>query len=208
MPRRRRPGPLPEDRRALAEDPAWLRIGRSVAKKHAKKFPHLADEFESAAHMAIVDAARTFDPDRGVKFVAHFLVRLNGAMLDAMRDAGPLGYRRKQDGRSAPKIVSADAPLPYSPGDHSPRRKSSSLGDNIPTDEHAVGWEEDGQGGLREMTKGLTSQEREVVIRLYGRADQCTMKRVGRAIGVSESRVSQLHSQAIKGIRRRMGVAT
>lgn len=198
---------LSPEQRGLAGEAAWLKKGRYVARLYTRKFPRLADEFESAANLAIVSAARTFDPDRGVRFSSHLFRRLKGAMLDVMREAELPGYRRKRTVPAKPGILSAETPITADPSDPCPPRRLLTLGDMIVADEGEVGWEEDGLDGLTELTKGLTSREREVVHRLYGRADCSTMKRTGRSLGLSESRVSQLHSEAMDTLRRRFGVA-
>ena len=55
---------------------------------------------------------------------------------------------------------------------------------------------------IREVaTKGLSDKERRVVAMYY--FDGLTMKEVGSILGISESRVCQIHSQVMKLLRER-----
>jgi RNA polymerase sigma factor FliA len=70
---------------ALVEDHVSL-VDHLVSERMAKVPPHVSrDELTSAAMMALVLAARSFDPERGVPF-AHFAsIRIRGAMTDELR---------------------------------------------------------------------------------------------------------------------------
>lgn len=189
-------GPISADARELAGDPASIRAALAVAAKFARRYPKLADEFESAACLAIVEAARTFDPMRGVGFKHYLSRRLDGAMIDVIRSAGPQGFRRRLASPDVPKIVSLNAVVD--------RERGFETVDLAESSDLPVGWEAEYQDGLSDLAKGLTRQEGEVIRRLYGRAGQATMKRVANAIGLCESRVSQIHGEAIEELRRRM----
>ena len=56
---------------------------------------------------------------------------------------------------------------------------------------------------LREVCRGLDRSERLIIILYY--YEQLTMKEIGNTLGLSESRVSQLHSQILAQIRLRKG---
>lgn len=70
-------------------------------------------------------------------------------------------------------------------------------------DEHPIGWEIESEDEVRRFSRGLTPKEGEVVRRLYLDASIMTMKQAGKAMGVCESRVSQLHHDAIMLMRDR-----
>lgn len=55
---------------------------------------------------------------------------------------------------------------------------------------------------LRHIVKGLTRQNRLLIILYY--YEQLTMKEIGATLGISESRVSQLHNKVIDKIRNRV----
>jgi RNA polymerase sigma factor for flagellar operon FliA len=61
-------------------------VGYLVAEVATKLPPHVnRDDLTSAAMMALVQAARTFDPERGVPFPMFAKSRLRGAIIDELR---------------------------------------------------------------------------------------------------------------------------
>jgi RNA polymerase sigma factor for flagellar operon FliA len=52
------------------------------------------------------------------------------------------------------------------------------------------------------LTKGLSRDERTVLILYY--YEEMTMKEIGAVLGMSESRISQLHSETMTNLRYRM----
>ena len=56
---------------------------------------------------------------------------------------------------------------------------------------------------LEEALELLTEKENKVVLMYY--YEELTLKEISEVLGVSESRVSQLHTKAIVKMRKRMG---
>lgn len=75
--------PLDESRRELAA--RYVPLAISIARKFSSNWYWLRDEMESAALVALVEAARTFDPGRNVRFPTFLRKRLYGALLDTRR---------------------------------------------------------------------------------------------------------------------------
>lgn len=175
----------------LAEDPAHLRIARSIAHKYGERFPRLADEFESECYLALASAARTFDPDKGKSFKAYLCYRVIGHMRDTLRFWAPAGYRR--GAADAPREVSISVLNSIDP---EVRRV------DLPC-EHSgpIGWELDYQELIRTATKGLTAFERHVIVSKYGRANETTDAAKAREIGVTASRFYQLQRSASEQIQ-------
>jgi RNA polymerase sigma factor (sigma-70 family) len=77
-----RRSPLTEDQRKLAArylPLAWAMVRRT-------RYPALErDELKSAAYVALVEAAQTFDPERNVNFATFARHRIRGAMSDFRR---------------------------------------------------------------------------------------------------------------------------
>jgi RNA polymerase sigma factor (sigma-70 family) len=74
---------LTETQRALVAQ--HLAYARQLASSWKALDPTVGDEFESAAMMALVMAARTFDPARGVKFTTYARHRVIGVLRDVRR---------------------------------------------------------------------------------------------------------------------------
>lgn len=59
-------------------------LARRLALRFGRTLPRFVDgdALESDAMLGLIQAARTFDPDRGVAFTAYARVRIRGAMLE------------------------------------------------------------------------------------------------------------------------------
>lgn len=75
--------PLTEVQRELAG--RYLPFAKRIARPYQVRWPSERDEFESAAGLAMVEAARAFDAGRGVKFATFAAMRVDGMMRDVQR---------------------------------------------------------------------------------------------------------------------------
>lgn len=75
--------PLDVDRRELAAK--YMPLALATARKFAYGWGWIREEMESAALVALVEAARTYDPARNVRFATFLRKRLIGALLDTRR---------------------------------------------------------------------------------------------------------------------------
>jgi RNA polymerase sigma factor (sigma-70 family) len=97
--------PLTDAQRNLAE--RYLRMARALAKPFKLRYPHESDEYESAACMALVEAAQAFDPARHVKFGTFALYRITGELREVQRRLAPRGW--ENDRANAPLRISLRA---------------------------------------------------------------------------------------------------
>ena len=74
--------PLTEDQRELAVQ--YLPLAQGIAQQ-LKTPAAEGDELKSTAYLALVEAARTFDPARNVNFATYAQHRIRGALLDSQR---------------------------------------------------------------------------------------------------------------------------
>jgi RNA polymerase sigma factor FliA len=203
MPRHRN-DPLTPAQRALAAEPRYLALAGKIARPYAREYPRLASEFRSEGLLALCQAARTFEPDRGLKFSTHATNRIEGAMLDVLRGTEPCGFRRRsrRDVKMVPRVVSLSTGIRFrgriAGTDMSGASDGLTVAHLAQADEDEVGWEADYQERLAALTRSLPPRHRAVLRMMYGRADLATMRQVGRALGISESRVSQVHGQALR----------
>lgn len=95
--------PLSNEARELAG--LYMPFAYSLAKPWKAKKPRWRDDFESAALAGLCDAARTFDPSKGVKFATFASNRINGALFDIYRDLSIWESRFKEKGEARPNLA-------------------------------------------------------------------------------------------------------
>lgn len=205
-------GAMTAEQRALAEDKRHLDMVNLLAKYEVKR-RHLAwmeDDILSAAYAGLCDAATKFDPSRGLAFATYAVPRIRGAILDFLRMEAPVGYRQRTGMRcdAVPKTrqISGlrDNALAASKHDSG----QSHLGgldfevDPLANDHMKIAeWRDD----LEHYARRAGTPQAADVIRLYY-GETLTMKQIGQRLGISEARVSQVHTQAIGQLREAYGV--
>jgi RNA polymerase sigma factor FliA len=190
------------------------------------------EDLAGAGREALVVAARSFDPERGVPFRRWANLRVRGAMIDAVRSHAALPRRVY---RQLKAIEAADrhdeavqeevaaAPQPATPEAADAKlgeqlsgaamamaigmltiRSTSDVGD--PTDDAASPEEQVSRAQLlakvKEAVEGLPDAERHLVSRHY--FDGVNFDEAAREIGLSKSWASRLHARAIDGMARAM----
>lgn len=172
----------------LASDPANIEAALKISRRYAKRWRKLSDEFESAAYVAIVEAASTYDQEKGATFITHMGKRTHGAMLDVLRAYMPGGYRRANR-----EIVPNVGRLDEIGIDDESRYATWMIYDVEP-----IGWEIEFHDYLDDLTKGLTPAEKEVIRGTYGRASRSPFKDAADRVGLSPPRMSQVYAEAIE----------
>ncbi|MFI5456310.1 MAG: sigma-70 family RNA polymerase sigma factor [Isosphaerales bacterium] len=74
--------PLTDEQRGLAT--RYMPMARTLAKRYRFRWQERED-FEATAYLALVEAARTFDPARKVNFATYARHRIRGALQDYQR---------------------------------------------------------------------------------------------------------------------------
>lgn len=98
---RRRGDRLTERQQALAS--RFLPMARGMAKPLKLMYPYWRDEFESASCLALVEAARSFDPCKNIRFATFARFRIRGALRDVGRAMVLAGWAKDED---QPGVVS------------------------------------------------------------------------------------------------------
>jgi len=216
-----------------------LAFVESLARRMAATMPHsieLGDLVQDGV-LGLIDAARRFDEDRGIKFETFAERRVRGAMIDALRrDAWPRGVRRVRreleaarealrrelgaeptladlakrvgadESRLEKTIVRINTIESTSPIANADGLDNASLPAALvpsePPSPHVQFEQSETRARVRSAMAHLPARERHIV-HLYYFAE-ATMKQIGEAIGVNESRVSQLHARAMQRLRRLM----
>lgn len=191
------------------------------------------NDLVSEGVVGLIDAIEKFDPDRGLQFQTYAVPRIRGAIIDSLRasDWVPRSVRSKLR-----EIEKAQATLEHSLG-RSPEDEeiAAELGISLAElqdtyskaaytsvaslDEIGMGAEdagpatpsfEDADDDMKQVLVQVVRQlpERDqVIISLYY-YEGLTLSEIGQVLGVSESRVSQLHTRAALALRSKLQSAT
>ncbi len=206
-----------------------VHMAKRIAAVLARRLPPgLADDVQSAALLGLVEAARRFHPGRGDSFPAFAAKRVRGAILDELRRGDMLPRRARQAARRVREAVRAlEQSLGRVPRDEEIaqhlgvdvehyRDKLAGLGsvEMVSLDRVVGGSQEPGadpeQSAMRAavMEKLVRAREqldpREARILAMYYDEQMTLAEIGRLLGVTESRVCQLHTRALRRLREEM----
>lgn len=172
--------PLTEGQRELAA--RFLPLARALARPLKEIFLEWKDEFESAACLALVEAARSFDPQRNIQFATFARFRIRGALVDVGRALELPGWEDNPE--DAPNVVSL-TPFSEEHGSvliaYSPARVGSEFED-IDAVEHL----------LKKLPKKHATVCRMHYI--YGK----TQGEIARMLACSQSEITRLHKKALE----------
>lgn len=161
------------------------------------------------AQSGLLEAIKRFNPGRGVVFRTYAVGRIRGSVIDGLRDndwVPRLERLRQKKNRDlkVPFVTSLSDRGCFAAYSFRDRADcddmdiSSIVRDGKQLDQHSRRL--DTQDFWRVATRGLSKSE-SLLLLLYYR-ERLTMKEIGEQLGVSESRVSQVHNQIISRMRR------
>jgi RNA polymerase sigma factor FliA len=160
---------------------------------------------------AMIDALRKDAWPRGVRRQRR---ELEAAREELRRELGAeptladlaarVGSDEARLGRTILRINTIESTSPLSAGEH-PVLTSlpAALVPSEPQSPDKAFEEREVRGRIRAAIASLPPRERKVIGLYY--YNEATMKQIGEAIGVNESRVSQLHARAIQRLRKALG---
>jgi RNA polymerase sigma factor for flagellar operon FliA len=198
-----------DDREPMARE--WLVVHyaslvKFVAGRLAAGLPRSVDtgDLVSAGVFGLMSAIDRFDPAHGAKFETFAIPRIRGAILDSLRalDWVPRSVRSRS--RAVQDAIATLAAGSVGPLDHVAM-------DSAPSDsahEHQPGHaleQEELRGAMRREIGRLPEREQAVLILYY--EDGLTLAEIGDALGVTESRISQIHTKAVLQLRARLASA-
>lgn len=145
----------------------YMPLANKLAYKTKKTMPKFIgiDELRSAAYLGLVEAASRYNPDLGVAFSTFAYRRIFGAIYDYLRELGCLKTT----------VLSLD--LPSADG--------CTINDSLAAKE-----EKKTEEFTEVISLSLGEQAAEILGEYFIRSE--TMKDIGKRLGVTESRVSQL----------------
>ncbi|MDR2346039.1 MAG: FliA/WhiG family RNA polymerase sigma factor [Planctomycetaceae bacterium] len=216
----------------------YMPIVRNRAERIWARLPEgiELDDLISAGNFGLMDAIAVFDPNRGIRFEAFCLPRIQGSIVDELRkmDWVPRIIRSKvtklneayknlqiEHGRKPTDQEVADylnisvselqqiyaethnvniSSLDKSWGDNDSSKEIREI-DVVPDKRSEDPTERLAKiDVIRNFTKGLSKTERMIVILYY--YEEFTMREIGAALELSESRVSQMHSAIVDRIKK------
>lgn len=192
------------------------------------------DDLIQSGMLGLIDASKNYDPSQGASFETYAGIRVRGAMLDDVRHAdwSPRSLHRKmrqvrdaihdienETGRDA-KDQDVAARLEISLDDYHAIRRDSSNSQIFSLDQTE---DDPGQQNTLKSTQSepleslqqssfktnlaeviATLGEREQMVMSLYYNEELNLKEIGLVLEISESRVCQIHSQALKNIRNKM----
>lgn len=201
-------------------------MARRIALRIARRAPSSisADDLVGAAHVGLTEACDRYDPERGEPFVAFAEKRIRGAVLDELRRGDPLSRR---DRWAARKVGTAlrdlERRLGRPPEDEEvaaalgvtvevyrsdleelPRLSFVELGEREAGPDRGPGPEAEVSRGeaITQVRKGLGRlpvRDAQILSLYY--VEEFSYAEIGEVLGVSESRVCQLHARALARLR-------
>jgi RNA polymerase sigma factor (sigma-70 family) len=159
----------------------YLPLARRLTWPSRVAWPASRDEFESAALMALVQAAQAYDPTRQVKFATFARLRIIGALRDVQRRWTPAGWR--SDPAHAPLI--------------GPLQSDSELNGRVLNTEPdpPAGWETESAEEVEAWLKKLPPRHAAACRQIYLHGK--TQTEAAEALGCSQSRLCCLHREAL-----------
>lgn len=212
----------------------YAALVKRIARHVQSRLPasvHL-DDLVQAGLIGLMEAVRLYDPSQGASFETYATIRVRGAMLDELRrnDWSPRSLSRRvrqlseatreienRRGRAATPQEIADY-LELSLDEYhqwvldASHQNFFSL-DSLEEFDNAPGSGPDSTYSSVEKDRrrlflveaiGSLSEREQIVLSLYYDGDM-TLKEIGEVLGVSESRVCQIHGEAAVRLRARMG---
>lgn len=176
----------------------------TMAKQYAGRGVPM-DDLISEGNMAMVDASRKFEADKGKRFVSYAAPFIRHAMEEAIeRQAGLYRVPRSEATRETKRRkmpVSVDEPIPIGSATGF-SLLSLLVNKNVKQADLSIEDEQTAQKINNAIAK-LDDREREVVKRYFGIGTETnTMAEIGEAMGLKRERVRQIRNKAIRKLRK------
>lgn len=177
--------------------PMVQRIARRAAASYGLPQGVETADLVSYGVLGLAEAWERFDAGRGVAFDVYAIPRVRGAIIDAIRAGDWVPRKARQKARSTGAPVMALVSM-NGRSEHSPAEADRLAEEQMPL----PGEELDAAETRRELLAAinrLPDRERLIVSLRYFEGNQ--LADIAGLLGVTESRVSQLHTRALRMLR-------
>lgn len=158
-----------------------------------------ADDFLSIGMAAVGQAIDKFDSSRKTAFPTFAGIRIFGAFNDAIREVDFVPRLTRQRMKSGEERHVNRVSLETTRY-HNDMGRAVTIADGVADPQSTAGTDQtDARDSMLRILLGLSKQFRDILYLYHG--EGLTMKEIGRSIGISESRVSQLHNTAMSLLR-------
>jgi len=213
-----RPRPPAKKRPATSEKliHEYLPYVKRIVQRIATHLPASVDveDLMNVGVMGLIQAVDRFDPKRDNKFMTYAIFRIKGAVLSELRSRDFLSRSSRRKLRELEQTCQKmeqrlgrdveDVEVAEELGLSSRDEKEKLMNFLVHNEEDALS-----QTRLREIKSALARaieqlpEKERLVISLYY-LDELTMKETGEVLHITESRVSQIHSQTIMRLRNKL----
>ncbi|HKA86166.1 MAG TPA: RNA polymerase sigma factor FliA [Haliangiales bacterium] len=202
-------------------------VARRIALRVARRTPDWVsqDDLIAAAMLGLAEAADRYDSTRGEPFIAFAQTRIRGAVLDELRRGDIMPRRVRQTARKVGKAVrDLEQKLGRRPEDEEVagaldvpveqyREELERLTHVavVELDRHAEHMSAEGATAdtqleraqlIAKVKQGLSRlQERDAQVLSLYHVEELSYSEIGKLLGVSESRVCQLHARALARLK-------
>lgn len=165
---------------------------------------HVRDDCLQAVRLALWKSAARFDPARGIAFKSFFCGRLVNAIRDQLRvECRRISMPRltllRTAGKAAPVVISLDAPNELEMYDSRRPRVAS-----FPAKPTGTETQIQDRETILEALSALPQRERAIVVAVFFGTKNTT--EIGRDLGISQARISQLFRTAMRRMRKALSV--
>ncbi|MGZ4436175.1 MAG: FliA/WhiG family RNA polymerase sigma factor [Nocardioides sp.] len=184
------------------------------------------DDLVSDGVLGLMDAIERFEPDRGLSFQTFAVPRIRGAIIDGMRamdfvprsvrdklrliQRAQLALEERLDRQPTHDELAAESGIPVQQLRDLLKQSSSShanlddfdLADELSTAAEQVVEDGDVSASLMKVVEELSERDR-IIIALYY-FEGLTLAEIGQVLGVTESRISQVHRRVTTTLRTRL----
>ena len=181
--------------------PMVERIAHRAAATYGLPASVDASDLVSCGVLGLAEAWDRFDPERGIAFEAFAIPRIKGAVIDAIRAADWVPRKARQRARETGEQLAVLVSMDEDRGSESGERMSTAdklADDQLPEPGTELMVAEDKRELIGTLNR-LPERERMIVTLHY--FEGVALQEIAKSLGVTESRVSQLHTRALRMMR-------